>query len=295
VIAKAEESVRVRARAIVDSIASKGTIEFVSEVAAVLPLAIICDMMGVPESDRANLFDLTNRYFAGGDPEYGGTRDTFLEARRELLAYGLWLGRQRLNEPQDDMTSVLVHAQIDGEVMTPEELSSFFVLLIVAGNETTRNAISHGLWALTQFPDQKRVWLENLTGRTPTAVEEIIRWASPIMSMRRRVTRPVTLGGIEMAAGDRVSLWYISINRDEKYFPDPFRFDICRENNHHGAFGTGGPHYCLGAHLARREIAVMFTELLSRLPDIEATAPPAKLRSGIANGIKRLPARFLAR
>ncbi len=291
-VARAEESVRRRAREIVDAIAPKGEVEFVAEVAAVLPVAIICDMMGVPEPDRPRLLDLTNRLLGGGDAEYGGTKDSLLQAGAELRDYGLWLGQQRLEHPAADLTTTLVHAEVDGEAMSPQDLGPFFLLLIAAGNETTRNAISHGLWALTQFPEQKRRWLADLDGGGATAAEEIVRWASPLLHMRRTVTRDCAFAGVEMRKDDKVAMWYVSANRDEAHFPDPYRFDVTRAPNDQGAFGTGGPHFCLGAHLARREVIVMFTELLQRLPDIEATAPPERLRSNFIHGVKRLPAAF---
>jgi len=294
-VAKAEDSVRRRAREIVDTIAPKGRIEFVSEVSAALPVAIICDMVGVPEADRPKLLDLTNRLLAGGDPEYGGTKESLAQAGHELRDYGLWLGKSRLEHPQEDIATTLVHAELDGEALPPEDLGPFILLLIAAGNETTRNAISHGLWALTQFPDEKRRWLEDLDGRAITAAEEIVRWASPVLHMRRTLTRDVVFGGVEMTKGQKVAMWYISANRDEAHFQDPYRFDITREPNHQGGFGTGGAHFCLGAHLARREVVVMMTELLRRIPDIEATGTPEKLRSNFVNGIKRLPAAFKPR
>lgn len=291
-VAKAEESVRRRAREIVEAIAPKGEIEFVSEVADVLPVAIICDMMGVPEADRPRLLDLTNQLLAGGDPEYGGTKESLRKAGEELRDYGLWLGRNRLEHPQNDLTTTLVHAEVDGEAMLPEDLGPFVLLLIAAGNETTRTALSHGLWAFTQFPEQKQRWLADLEGRAASAAEEIVRWASPVMHMRRTVTHDTTFAGVDMRQGDKVVVWYVSANRDEAHFPDPYRFDVTRSPNEQGGFGTGGPHFCLGAHLARREIIVMFTELLRRLPDIEATGKPEKLRSNFIRGIKRLPAAF---
>ena len=294
-VAKAEVSVRRRAREIVDTIAPKGRIEFVSEVSAALPVAIICDMVGVPEADRPKLLDLTNRLLAGGDPEYGGTKESLAQAGHELRDYGLWLGKSRLEHPQEDIATTLVHAELDGEALPPEDLGPFILLLIAAGNETTRNAISHGLWALTQFPDEKRRWLEDLDGRAITAAEEIVRWASPVLHMRRTLTRDVVFGGVEMTKGQKVAMWYISANRDEAHFQDPYRFDITREPNHQGGFGTGGAHFCLGAHLARREVVVMMTELLRRIPDIEATGTPEKLRSNFVHGIKRLPAAFKPR
>jgi cytochrome P450 len=291
-VARAEESVRRRAREIVDAIAPKGEIEFVSEVSSVLPVAIICDMMGVPEPDRPRLLDLTNRLLGGGDAEYGGTKESLRQAAEELRDYGLWFGRQRFEHPENDLTSTLVHAEVDGEAMPPEDLGPFVLLLVAAGNETTRTAISHGLWALTEYPDQKRRWLADLDGCASTAAEEIVRWATPVLHMRRTVTRDTTFAGVEMRQGDKVAMWYISANRDEAYCPDPYRFDITRAPNEQGGFGTGGPHFCLGAHLARREVIVMFTELLRRLPDIEATGKPEKLRSNFIHGIKRLPAAF---
>jgi methyl-branched lipid omega-hydroxylase len=294
-VAKAEESVRRRAREIVDTIAPKGKIEFVSEVSAALPVAIICDMVGVPEADRPRLLDLTNRLLAGGDAEYGGTKESLMQAGHELRDYGLRLGKSRLEHPQEDIATTLVHAELDGEALPPEDLGPFILLLIAAGNETTRNAISHGLWALTQFPDEKRRWLEDLDGRAITAAEEIVRWASPVLHMRRTLTRDVPFGGVEMKKGQKIAMWYISANRDEAHFKDPYRFDITRDPNHQGGFGTGGAHFCLGAHLARREVVVMMTELLRRLPDIEATGKPEKLRSNFVHGIKRLPAAFKPR
>src|SRR5215475_8368148 len=274
-VAKAEDAVRRRAREIVD--------------------AIICDMVGVPEADRPRLLDLTNRLLAGGDPEYGGTKESLAQAGHELRDYGLWLGKSRLERPQEDIATTLVHAELDGEALPPEDLGPFILLLIAAGNETTRNAISHGLWALTQFPDEKRRWLEDLDGRAISAAEEIVRWASPVLHMRRTLTRDVPFGGVEMKKGQKIAMWYISANRDEAHFKDPYRFDITRDPNHQGGFGTGGAHFCLGAHLARREVVVMMTELLRRLPDIEATGKPEKLRSNFVHGIKRLPAAFKPR
>lgn len=291
-IAKAEGAVRERARRIVDAIAPNGQAEFVMEVADALPVAIICDMMGVPEGDRPKVLDLTNRLLAGGDKEFGGTRESLMQAAAELRDYGLWLGKQRLAHPENDLTTVLVHAEVDGEAMPPEDLGPFVLLLIAAGNETTRTAISQGMWAFTQYPDEKRKWQADLDGRSASAVEEIIRWASPVMHMRRTVTRDTTFAGVPMLKNQKIVMWYISANRDEKYFPEPYRFDVTRTPNEQGAFGTGGAHFCLGAHLARREVTAMFVELFRRLPDIRATAEPEKLRSNFIRGIKRLPVAF---
>ncbi|PYN95390.1 MAG: cytochrome P450 [Candidatus Rokuibacteriota bacterium] len=291
-VARAEANVRNRAREIVDAIAPKGECELVSEVSSVLPVAVICDMMGVPKPDRPLVLELTNRLLAGGDPEFGGTKESLADAGRRLREYGLWLGKARFEKPEDDITSTLVQAEVDGEAMPPEDLGPFILLLIAAGNETTRTAISQGIWALTQFPDEKRRWLQDLDGRAATAAEEIVRWATPVLHMRRTVSRDTPFGGVEMKKDDKVVIWYLAANRDETQFTDPYRFDIMREPNHQGGFGTGGAHFCLGAHLARRELICTLTELLRRLPDIEATAPPEKLRSNFIHGIKRLPVAF---
>src|SRR4030095_14441726 len=221
-IAKAEAAVRERARRIVDGIAAKGHAEFVTEVADALPVAIICDMMGVPEADRTRLLDLTNRLLAGGDKEFGGTREALLQAAGELREYGLWLGKKRLEHPENDLTTVLVHAEVDGEAMPPEDLGPFFLLLIAAGNETTRTAISQGMWAFTQFPDEKRKWQADLARLSAAAVAAISRCASLVMHMRRTVTRATTFAGVPMEQGQKIAMWYISANRDEKYFSNPY-------------------------------------------------------------------------
>ena len=288
-IAKAESSVRERARKIVDSIAPKGEAEFVTEVADALPVAIICDMMGVPEGDRGKLLDLTNRLLAGGDREFGGTRESLLQAAAELREYGLWLGKKRLEHPENDLTTTLVHAEVDGEAMPPEDLGPFFLLLIAAGNETTRTAISQGMWAFTQFPHEKRKWQADLDGRSAMAVEEFIRWASPVMHMRRTVTRDTTFAGVPMQRHQKIAMWYISANRDEKYFPDPYRFDITRTPNDQVAFNLRSPHLCLGSALAWMKIRLMFTELIPRLVSIELNGEVT--RSNFVNGIKQFPVR----
>ncbi len=288
-----EESVHERARAIVEKVAATGACDFVSEIAAALPLQIICDMMGIPESDYQWVFDQSNVVLGASDPEYGGEIGAAFTAAQELWQYAQDLRAQRLVEPADDITTTISQAEVDGHSLTPEEFGSFFVLLIVAGNETTRNAISHGMLALTEHPDQKRQWLADFEGLAPTAVEEIIRWATPVIHFRRTcVATDVEIGGQRIEEGQKVVLWYNSANRDEAYFDDPYRFDLARTPNEHVGFGGGGPHFCLGAHLARREIKVMFDELLRRLPDVEVTGEPEMLRSNFIHGIKRMPVEF---
>ncbi|MHB8438348.1 MAG: cytochrome P450 [Acidimicrobiales bacterium] len=288
-----EDGIQSVASDIVRTVADKGDFDFVTEVAARLPLKVICDMMGIPESDYDRVFHCSNVILSSGDTEYIADGEdvvlAFLNAGMELASMMNELGAYRLEHPTDDLTSALMHANVDGESLSESELASFFILLLVAGNETTRNAISHGLWALTENPDQRKIWSDDFEAHAGTAVEEIVRWASPVIFMRRTVSAPTVLSGHEFAEGDKVILFYNSANRDEAVFENPYRFDVLRHPNPHVGFGAAGPHFCLGAHLARREITVMFRELFEHLPDITATAEPARLKSNFINGIKHLP------
>jgi cytochrome P450 len=284
---------------IVGEIAERGEGDFVTEVAARLPLRIILDMMGIPRSQEQFVFDHTNVILGFTDTEYVdiddpvATTGAILTAGAELAQLVQELGEARIKDPGNDLVTALVTSEVDGEHLTPQELASFFVLLVVAGNETTRNAIAHGLWALTEHPDERDRWLADIDGLAPTAVEEIVRWASPVIHFRRTVTRDgARLAGREFSEGEKVVLWYWSGNRDEAVFDEPERFDLGRTPNDHIGFGGPGPHFCLGAHLARREIGVMFRELLRRLPDIRAAGEPQRLRSGFINGIKHMPAEW---
>lgn len=293
VIASLESGVRERARAIVDGICEKGAGDFVADVAAPLPLGVICDMMGIPEHARGAVFRCSNVILSEGDTEYvpDGTDpiDAFLQAGSELTELMHVIGDERLAHPSDDLTTALVTTNVDGEALTHAELASFFVLLVVAGNETTRNSIAHTLWLLTEHQDQRAAWQADLEKVTPTAVDEVVRWTSPVTWMRRTVAAPVELGGQHLDPGAKVLLFYRSANRDDAAFDDPFVFDVRRTPNPHLGFGAAGPHFCLGARLARREIAVMWQELLTRLPDIRATAEPQRLLSSFVNGVKHLP------
>jgi methyl-branched lipid omega-hydroxylase len=291
-VASLDDAVRHRASHIVDAIAEQGHCDVVRDIAAPLPLQVICDMMGIPPEDEQRMFELSNVILGFGDPEYVTGVGDLVGAGMELFQYGLALAEARQRQPRDDIATALVHAEVDGERLTAQELGSFFVLLVVAGNETTRTAISHGLLALTNFPDQRQRWLADLAGVGPTAVEEIVRWATPVIHFRRTATAEVELGGQRIAEGDRVVLMYLAANRDEATFANPFAFDVTRNPNDHVGFGAGGPHFCLGANLARREIRVMFDELLRRIPDIAVTGEPDRLRSAFINGIKRMPAEF---
>jgi cytochrome P450 len=294
-VASLEDAVRQQARRIVEAVAAKGGCDFVEEIAAALPLKIICDMMGIPESDNRRMFELSNTILGIGDPEYGTTMDVLMTAAVELSQYAQALGEERMARPGDDITSILMQADVDGDRLTPAEFASFFILLVVAGNETTRNAISHGMKALTDFPDERRRWVADFEGVAPTAVEEIVRWATPVIHFRRTATRDVEIGGQPIRAGEKVVLWYSSANRDERAFADPYRFDVTRAPNEHVGFGGGGAHFCLGANLARREIKVMFEELLRALPDIHVVGEPDMLFSAFIHGIKRMRAEWTPR
>jgi cytochrome P450 len=231
-----------------------------------------------------------------GDPEFASGDlhpiESLLAAGAELTGIMEELAEHRRSNPIDDITSALVNSSIDGESLTDQELASFFVLLVTAGNETTRTAIAHGLNVLTENPDQLALWQSDVTRYTPGAVEEIVRWASPVIWMRRTVTQDTVLSGVELHEGDKLLMFYCSANRDPKVFDEPFRFDITRSPNPHVGFGAAGPHFCLGAHLARREIGAMFQELFSAVPDIRASGPAVQLRSSFVNGIKHLPCEF---
>ena len=295
-LADLTDEVRRTARTIVDDVIDQGECDAVAAISARLPLKIVCDMMGVPESQHGFVFDRSNIILGPNDPEYVADAGNFvtvlLQAGHDLAELMRDLGRHRAEHPTDDVTSALVNAEIDGERLTPDELASFFILLVVAGNETTRNAISWGLHLLTEHPEQRAAWLADIDGVTPTAVEEIVRWASPVIYMRRTLAVDAVLGGQQMCEGDKVALFYWAANRDPAHFPDADGFDVRRSPNPHVGFGGAGPHFCLGAHLARREMTVMFRELLTRVPDIAATAPPQRLKSMFINGIKRLPVAF---
>jgi len=291
-VARIEAEVERKAATIVDRAIGLGECDFVTEIAAALPLEIICELMGIPRSLWPTVFRCTNTILGVTDPEYGGTFDELLGVSLELSALAEEQANDRLADPTDDLTSALMHAEVDGQRLTASELASFFILLVVAGNETTRNAITHGIWQLTLDPAQRAAWAGDLERHMPTAIEEVVRYASPVMHFRRTATADCELGGQQLREGDKVVIWFTSANRDERVFDDPDRFDIGRTPNDHVGFGAGGPHFCLGANLARRELSVMFREILTRLPGLEITGEPDYLRSAFVNGIKHLPCRI---
>ena len=275
--------------------AGDGTLDVVADIAAPIPLRVICDMMGVPDEDRALVLAQSNIVLSGGDPELIENQDdpitAFLEAGMALAGVMERLAAERVERPREDLTTALVTTEVDGEQLSHQEIASFFILLLVAGNETTRNAISQGVLALSEHPEQRARWAAD-PSLNRTAVEEIVRWTSPITWMRRTATQDGELNGQRFTAGDKFLLFYAAANRDPAVFRDPHVFDLSRDPNPHFGFGAHGPHFCLGAHLARREIAVTFRELFERLPDLEVNGPPDRLRSSFVNGLKRLPARL---
>lgn len=292
VVARIEASVRERAHRLVTSLIGNhpdGEADLVSELAGPLPLQVICDMMGIPEEDHERVFHWTNVILGFGDPDLTLDFEEFMQVSMDIGAYAGALAEDRRSNHHDDLTTSLVEAEVDGDRLTSQEIASFFILLVVAGNETTRNAISHGVLALSRYPSEREKWWADYDGLVPTAVEEIVRWASPVVYMRRTLTRDIELSGVKMAAGDKAALWYNSTNRDESKFANPWAFDVTRDPNPHLGFGGGGAHFCLGANLARREIRVVFDELRREIPDVVAVEEPARLLSQFIHGIKRLP------
>jgi cytochrome P450 len=286
---------------VIDGMCEKGEVDLVEAISQPFPLLIICDMMGIPRSQFDTVLKATNVILGAGDPEMVGTSNqeeilgALLGAGVELANLMNELAEDRRQHPADDLTTALVHNDVGEDMLAPHELAPFFILLAVAGNDTTRNAISHGMNLLTLNPGEKEKWQADVAEATPKAVEEIIRAASPVTFMRRTLNRNLTISGQDFEEGDKVVLFYGAANRDPRVFPDPETFDIRRDPNPHVGFGGPGPHFCLGAHLARRELSVLFRQLLSRLPDIEVVADPVPLQAlgiPLVGGIKRLPVRF---
>ncbi|HEY1690142.1 MAG TPA: cytochrome P450 [Solirubrobacteraceae bacterium] len=296
-VARIEAGIRENAKLIVEEAAPTGGGDFVELIGKRLPLVTISDMIGVPEADRERVVQAANLLVSAADPEV-------LEGREPLVALGeaVWtltefataLAEERKRNSTDDLMSALVAAEIDGDRLSTAEIAAFFVLLSVAGNDTTRHTSAHTMRALTLNPDQRALLLEDLDGRLPNAVEEFVRWATPVLSFRRTTTREVELHGERLPAGEKVVLFYHSANRDEQAFSDPWLFDITREPNRHLGFGGGGPHYCLGASLARTQLRSIFAELIRVIPDIEADEPEL-LRSAFIHGVKRMSCSFTAR
>ena len=294
-IARINDQIQANAKRIVDDIAGKGEVDFVTDVAALVPMHNICDMLGIDEDDRRKM--AYESQFAGGwnDPELMGDQEP-LPRLFEAMGYleelaGKYIEERRAN-PGNDLISSLVQAEVEGEHLTDEEIISFFGLLTVAGNDTTRQSTSHAMKALTDFPDQ-RAWLtEDLEGRLPTAVEEMVRWATPIMTFRRTAARDCELNGQQITEGDKVVMFYASANWDTEVFEHPERFDLSRDPNPHVSFGGGGIHHCLGNQLARQQLRAVWHQLLTRLPDIEACGEPSYAIGTFFHGVNHLPVRF---
>ncbi|MGQ0803529.1 MAG: cytochrome P450 [Actinomycetota bacterium] len=285
-VGRLEDHVREISGGFIDQATSKSdTCDFVVDVASQLPMQVIAELLGVPAGDRQKVADWSNAVIAFDDEQPA------MAPMAAMYRYSEELAKAKGEDPGDDLMTALLDAEVDGEHLSPAEVNLFFLLLAVAGNETTRTAIGHGMLAFCERPDQ---WRRLRADRSlvPTAVEEILRWSTPIIHFRRTAKEATEIGGQAIKSGDRVVVWYCSANFDEDVFDDPTRFDVGREPNDHVAFGGGGPHFCLGANLARLEIRVMFEELLDRFAHVELAGPVERIRSNFTNGLRHMPVTF---
>jgi cytochrome P450 len=292
------DSVETICTEVIDSFCEKGEVDLVKVLAEPFPLLIICDMMGIPRSEFDTVLEATNVILGGFDPEFVGEDDIeerLIGAGVQLVGLMQELVEERRSNPTDDLTSSLVHNELGEDLLTSEEVAAFFILLAVAGNDTTRTALSHGMILLSAYPEQRAIWQADVEGITDTAVEEIVRVASPVTFMRRTSTGDHTVSGHAFSEGEKVVMFYGAANRDPRVFADPESFDVRRDPNPHVGFGGPGPHFCLGAHLARRELSVVFRQIFARLPDIEVCGDAVPIQGEgvpLVGGIKRLPVRF---
>ena len=275
---------------LVDDAVAQGTVEFVDAVSSELPLIAIAELLGIPVEDRRKVFDWSNRMIGTTDPDYGGGPDDGSAAAAELYMYANELAAQRRDDPREDIITTLI-TEHDGDILSEHEFDLFVLLLSVAGNETTRNGISHGLLALIEHPE---AWaaLKDDRELVKSGIEEMLRWGTPVNNFRRTATGDVELHDVTIREGDAVVMLYASANRDEEVFAEPFEFDVRRHPNPHLTFGGGGPHFCLGANLARMEMRIIFEELLARVDRVELAGEVTKLRSNFIHGIKQLPVRL---
>ena len=285
-IAELEDTMVQRGASIVKDAVARGTGNFVEEIAAELPLQAIADLIGVPQEDRHKLFEWSNQMLAGEDPDYAGNNDV---AAAEILGYAMMLAADRQANPRDDLITKLINAHKGERGLSDDEFGYFVILLAVAGNETTRNAISHGMNAFLDNPDQWEIWKRD---RPATMVDEVVRWGTPVSVFQRTALNDVEVGGHQFKKGERAALFYASANFDEDVFEDPFTFNIERDPNPHVGFGGHGAHYCIGANLARQEIRVIFDALADHAPDISKLAEPVRLRHSWINGIKDLQVKY---
>ncbi|MHB8680590.1 MAG: cytochrome P450 [Acidimicrobiales bacterium] len=290
-VAQLEAKIHETADDIIDAVIEKGECDFVTDISAELPLIVIADLLGVPQDDRHNMFDWSNRMIGQEDPEYQITPEVAQEAAMELFSYASALFAQKRGDPHEDLMTVLAQVEVEGERLSELELELFFLLLTVAGNETTRNLMSGAMHAFFQHPEQ---WQKLREDRSllPSAIEEMLRYVTPVMNFRRQSTKPFELRGQRIEEDQKVVFFHSSANRDEEVFENPDTFDVTRNPNPHMAFGGGGPHFCLGANLARMEIRVMYEHLLDRMPDIHQDGDVQRLQSAFINGVKHLPVAF---
>ncbi len=290
-IGKLHGRIREICHRLIDGVIEKGEADFVEEVAARLPIHVICELLGAPVADRDHIFRLSNRLVGFDDPEFNASSEDSREVAAEIYQWSLDLADERRAAPRDDIISRLLEPDGNGERLSDTEICLFVLLLLIAGNETVRNGASGGLLAFFEHPEQWRRLLDDRS-LLRTAPDEIVRFATPVGLMRRMAVHDTELGGKRIKAGDKVVLFYPSANRDETVFADPFVFDVARDPNPHVGFGAGGAHFCLGTHLARLELRVLFEALLERTPDLEQAGPARRLRSNFVMGIKELPVRF---
>lgn len=276
---------------LIDNVCESGTAEFVRQIAAPLPLETICEFMGVPVEKADWLFEKSNQLVGFDDPELQDAPEVAKNAALEIYIFAQEIADQRRAEPRDDIATKLLQPDSEGNLLTDNEFNLFILMLTIAGNETTRTATAGGMLAFFEHPEQWQRLVEN-PELIKTAPDEIVRWSSPLNLFRRTATQDLELGGKSIKAGDKVVMFYPSGNRDESVFEDPFTFDIGRENNPHVGFGAGGPHFCLGTHLARMNLTILFSALAERLPDLQLDGEVRRLRSNFINGFKEIPVKF---